>query len=502
MANWIKQLAGQTAIYGASNVISKFLNYMLFPLYLRVLDSPSEYGVVTEYYAYIVVLMVMLTYGMETGFFRFSKKVGDRNRVLSTVLTSIIITSVIFVALIVIFSQSISNAIGYTDHPEYVIMFAFILGLDAVSAIFYAKLRAENKPLKFALIKIINILSTIIFVVFFLVFAPRIFTTDNFIYRSGNGVGYIFFVNLIASLIVFLLLIRELKGVKFVFDKKLYKQILIYSLPLLLTGLTGAFNEAADKYFIKWLTVVPQDVSNVNEYVTYQLGIYGANAKLAFIMMMFVQAFRYAAEPFFFSFKKTNDGNLKIFADVMKYFVILAFVMFLVVMLNLNIFKYFMTEEYFEGLKIVFPLFISRFLVGVFFVLSFWYKLNDVTAKAIYIFFTGAILTVVLNYFMIPKFGYVGAAWTNLSVYLIMVILSFIWSRKYMKVQYEYFKILVYIVLPIIFYFFTKNINISNKVLEFAFNNLFLLLFIIFVFKIEKIKLSDLKMVYKKILKK
>jgi len=502
MSASVKQLAGQTAIYGVSTVIGRFLTFLLVPMYVRVFTA-SEYGIVTEFYAYVIVLQVLLTYGMETGFFRFSKKLDKPKTVFTTVLTSILLTSASFVSIAILFANSLSDVLGYHDNPEYVSMFALILGLDAVSAIFFAKLRAENKAKKFALIKLLNIGATLFFNIFFLILCPIFFKNNaNIIYYPNFGVGYIFLSNLISSFLVLVILLTELKGIKFKFDKVIFKQILLYSLPLLLTGLTGAFNEAADKFFIKLWTVVPPNFPDAHEYITHQLGIYGANAKLALIMMMFVQAFRYAAEPFFFSFAKGNNDNLRIFADVMKYFVILAFVLFLVIMLNLEIFKHFLSPDYFEGLSVVFPLFLSRFLVGVFFVLSFWYKLNDVTQRAIYIFVAGTVLTIVLDYFMIPKYGYLGAAWTNFFAYLLMVIFSFIWSRKYMKVNYQYMRLLIYISIPLIFYFLSTFIDFQSLLVTLSVKNLFIFLYLLLILKVEKIKYSDLQLVLNKILKK
>lgn len=505
MSNWIKQLAGQTAIYGVSSVIGRFLNYLLVPLYLHTF-LPEEYGVVTEFYAYVVVLQIVLTYGMETGFFRFTKKHNDPKSVLSTVFISIFTTTLFFVSLVSIFSESISNFLGYSNNSDYVIIFAFILGFDAVSAILFANLRVKNKAKKFAIFKLVNISVNIFFNIFFIVLCPILIKHNwsflEIIYNRDFGVGYIFVSNLLASLTVFLLLLSELKGFKLKFNFDLWKTILVYSLPLLLTGLTGAVNEMADKLFIKLWTVVPPNVADPSAYVLHELGIYGANAKLAVVMMMFVQAFRYAAEPFFFNLTKNSMDRLKIFADVMKYFIILAFTLFLFVMLNLDIFKYFLGKDYFEGLNVVFPLFLSRFLVGVFFVLSFWYKLNDVTAKAIFIFLSGVLVTVVLDYFLIPIFGYIAAAWTNFAAYFTMVIISFFWSRKYLKVKYEYFRLLIYILIPLFFYFVSLLFSFKIIFVNLLIKNIFIFIYLLIVLKVEKISLNNIKHVISKISKK
>jgi O-antigen/teichoic acid export membrane protein len=497
----LKKLAGQTAVYGMSSIIGRFLNYLLVPLYVYTFP-PEKYGIVTEFYAYVVVLQIILTYGMETGFFRFAEKSQNPDKVFTTVLTSIFSTSVLFVVLIFLFAQKISGVLGYEQHTDYVKIFALILSTDAVSAIFFARLRRLNKAVKFATFKILNIAVNIGFNLFFILLCPYLiskgFNFISFFYSESYGVGYIFLSNLFASLFVFLLFIPDLLKIKFTFDKQLLKQILLYSLPLLLTGLTGSINEMADRILLKYLTVPPDQIIDKHDYVMYQLGIYGANAKLAVVMMMFVQAFRYAAEPFFFSQAKEKKNSYKIFADVMKFYLIIAFLMFLVVLLNLDIFKYFISKEYFEGLKVVFPLFLSRLLVGVFFILSFWYKLTDLTRYGVVIFSTGAVVTLVLDFILIPKYGYIGAAWTNFSAYAVMVVFSFLWSRKYMKIPYQYFRMLFYIIFALSLYFVSQLISFNSLIIRLLLKNSLIILYIILVFKIEKLNIKNIFTTFKK----
>ncbi len=504
MENPLKKLAGQTAIYGVSSIIGRFLNYLLVPLYVYTF-KPAEYGIVIEFYAYVVVLQIILTYGMETGFFRFSKKKYDSHTVLSTVITSITSTSTLFFILILIFSDKISAFLGYENNTYYVTIFALILSVDAISAILFANLRRLNKAKKFAILKLLNISVNIALNLFFILLCPYLVKNDfnfiKYIYNPNFGVGYIFLSNLFASIFVLILLLPDIFKIKYNFDYKLLKKILIYSLPLLLTGLTGAVNEMADKVLIKHWTVVPDGIKDADSYVLRQLGLYGANSKLAVVMMMFVQAFRYAAEPFFFSYNKKSKQRLKIFADVMKYYVIFAFIMFLFIMLNLDIFKYFIGTDYFEGLNVVFPLFLSRFLVGVFFVLSFWYKLHDVTSKAIVIFSTGAIVTIVMDYFLIPEYGYIAAAWTNFTAYLVMVVFSYLWSRRYMKINFQYFRIFFYVAAPLLLYFFSKMINFTNNFVSLSLKNAMLIIYIFVVLKVEKITINDIKKLVPKKLK-
>ncbi len=489
----ISKLAGQTAIYGISSIIGRFLNYLLVPLYTYTF-APSQYGVVTEFYAYVVVLQILLTYGMETGFFRFSTKLNDINRVFSTVLTSILTTSTAFVSLILIYRHKLADLIGYHNHSDYLVIFALILSFDAVSAIFFAKLRSQNKATKFAVLKIVNISINIFFNLFFLLACPKLEGNHfiDLIYNPSYGVGYIFISNLIASLVTLLLFIPDFIKIKYKFDFHLLKQILKYSLPLLLTGLTGVVNEMADRILLKYYTTVPPGTAEPMKYVLYQLGIYGANAKLAVIMMMYVQAFRYAAEPFFFSTaKKITNETLDVFSRVMTYFIASAFLIFLGVLLNLDIIKYFISSAYFEGLKVVFPLMLSRMLVGVFFILSFWYKLTDKTHYGILIFTAGAAVTVTFDILLIPKYGYIAAAWTNFGAYAVMVTISYFWSRKYLPVHFKYGRILLYSGIAIVFYFLMKFIKLPEffKLLT---GNLLILIYIYIFAKLENIKVKKL----------
>lgn len=499
----LKSLAKQTAIYGVSSIVGRFLNYLLVPLYTYTFP-PEQYGIVTEYYAYVVVLQILMTYGMETGFFRFAKKENQPNLVLSTVLISIIVSSLIFLLLITSFSSSISSSLGYSTNI-YVNLFAFILAIDAITAILFAKLRAENKAMKFATFKIINILTNIFFNVFFIIICPFLVKKGvnlSAIYNPVFGVGYIFLANLFASIISLLLFIPDFKSIKFKFDFKLFKRILIYSLPLLLTGLAGSINEMADRILIKRLTIVPADVADKGAYLLYQLGIYGANAKLAIFMMLFVQAFRYASEPFFFSYTQDTPERNKLFSDVMRYYILFSFVFFLLIMLNLRIFKYFIGSSYYEGLNIVFPLFLSRILLGTFFILSFWYKLYDVTYKSIYIYIIGVSVVLLYNFYFLPRQGYIAAAWANFFTYLAMSFFSYIWSTKYMKVNYNWKKLSIYVLIPIVLYFISKQFPIKNLILSLLFNNGMLLFYLILIFRMEKLSIKSILNRIKSLIKK
>ncbi len=483
--NPIKKLFSQTAVYGLTTIIGRLLNYLLVPLYTYHFP-PQDYGVVTELYAYAVLLQILLTYGMETGYFRFSEKNYTSDQVFSTAFSSLFTTSTIFVITILYFSKPIADFLGYSNHVDYIVFLAIILGTDAVSAIFFARLRQQNKVWTFAGMKILNILLNIGFNLYFILLCPKLYahSPHSFLcsfYNPHIGVGYIFISNLIASVTIFVLFLPTLIKIKYRPSLRLLLSMLAYSLPLLITGLTGAVNEVADRIMLKFLTVVPPGVQDAHEYVMYQLGIYGANAKIAVIMMLFVQAFRYAAEPFYFSYAKEADHK-EVFADVMKFYIILGVGIFLFVMLFLDVIKYFISPRYFSGLKIVFPLLWSRLLVGVFFLLSFWYKLTDRTHYGIVIFFIGAVITLVMNYLLIPKYGYVSCAWTNFTTYLTMVTISLLWGKKYLPVKYDFKTIFFYIGLGLALYFgfkfITRGIESWHKYL---FSMLFLSVYFVVV---------------------
>ncbi len=327
--NPLKKLAGQTAIYGLSSVVGRLLNYLLVPLYTRYF-LPEEYGVVTELYAYVAFLVIILTYGLETAFFRFSQTEKNNRVVYSTSLISLLFTSLLFIFLMFTFSESISSSIGYPNNQEYVKWFAIIIGLDAISSISFAKLRALNKATRFALIRLVNIFVNIGLNLFFIIYCPYAIENNlpslnfvNSVYSSSVGVGYIFVANLFASVVTILMLLPEMINSVWVFDKKLWGKMMIYASPLLIAGLAGITNETIDRILLKYL--LPDNLN-----VSKEIGLYGAFYKLSIIMILFIQTFRFAAEPFYFA-QEREVNSKKIYADVMKYFVIVISVIFLIV---------------------------------------------------------------------------------------------------------------------------------------------------------------------------
>ena len=451
MKNPIKQLFGQTVVYGLGIVLPRLLNYLLLtPFYTRVFDK-ATYGIITELYAYVVFLLVILTYGMETGYFRYASHSNDRERIYTTVLSSLFLTSSVFILMVLLFAGSIGSLMGYGSNPEYIRWLAAIVGIDAFTAIPFARIRLKNQPGKYALIRIIEVLINIGLNLFFLYYCPRNPESDivRLVYREDIGVGYVLISNLVASLTKILLLTGEiLAAFRSAFDRSKLLLILRYSYPLLIAGLAGTVNEALDRILLKHL--IP-----AGQYPMEQLGVYGANYKLAVLMTLFVQMFKYAAEPFFFS--RANDKNAKLlYADVMNYFVASGLVIFLAVTIYLDYFILFIGSGFREGVHIVPVVLIANLIMGIFFNLSIWYKLTNRTLTGAVLVLTGAAVTVIINVLFIPRFGYVASAWAHLICYSAMVLLSYTWSRKHYAVPYKAGRILVYMALALVIYFFNK----------------------------------------------
>ncbi len=447
----IKKLAGQTAIYGLSSIVGRLINYLLVPFYTRVF-STAEYGVVSELFAYAAFLMILFTYGMETSFFHFSEKKADRRSVYSTGFVSLAGTSFLLAFLMILFSDSIAGWLRYDDYPEYVTWFACILFLDAVAAIPFASLRQRNKAKRFVSIKLINISLNVFFNVFFLVGCPAWSGGEGawagFIdafYAPGVGVGYVFISNLLASLVTLVILAPELKGISWKPDFALLREMVVYGLPLLVAGLAGMINETLDRAVYKFLAPDP-------DLALRELGVYSACYKLSIVMTLFIQTYRYAAEPFFFS-QQDKDNSRELYASVMKYFVIACSFIFLVVLLFLDIFKLFIGEQFRGGLKVVPVLLLANMCLGIYFNLSMWYKLTGKTRYGAYFSILGALVTIVLLFALIPSMGYMGAAWATLACYAVMMVVSYLTGRKAYPVPYDLQRIGAYIILALVVYF-------------------------------------------------
>ncbi len=455
MAGIIKKLAGQTALYGLSSVLPRFLNYALVPLH-TALYSTNQYGIITEMYAYVAFLVILLTYGMETAYFRFTNKEGnEESLVFGTVLRSVLATSFVFIITAIFFQQGIADWLKYPNHSEYVVWFAIIIGLDAISAIPLARLRHQNKPIRFASINLSSVIVNVALNFFFLGYCMTNYQAGNTnviidaLYSPEIGVGYVFISNLAASIFKILMSIPILYRVKLTFDLSLLKKLLIYGSPLLIAGLAGIVNETLDRILLKHLLY--DTLGEVK--AMSQLGIYGACYKLSIIITLFIQAFRYAAEPFFFAQAK-NKNAPEVYANVMNYFVAVCGLIFLGVTLYLDIIKYFIpNSDYWAGLKVVPILLLANICLGIYFNQSIWYKMTDKTKYGAYIAIGGAIITIALNLLLIPTMGYMGSAWTTLVVYALMVISSYFLGQKHFPVPYNLTKVGSYLGMSLILFF-------------------------------------------------
>lgn len=484
--NPLKRLAGQTAIYGLSSIIGRLLNYLLVPLHTRVF-APEQFGIITEMYAYVAFLLIILTYGFETAYFRFSIKDESKDKVFSTSMISLLVSSSGFLLLCVIFSQPIANAIRYPNHSEYVIWFAMILAADAITAVPFSKLRYDNKPIQFAFIKITGISINIGLNVFFIWLCPIWYAAASpegkelmhWFFNPETEVGYVFIANLLASLTTLLLLSPTIIKMKWQFDQALWKEMFRYAFPLLIGGLAGITNEMFSRTSMKYQ--LPEDRA------MYELGIFGACYKVAILMTLFIQTFRFAAEPFFFSQAKEQNAK-QLYAEVMKYFVIICSIIFLGIMLFLDVVSLFIDKAYHEGLGVVPILLMANIFLGIFFNLSIWFKLNDKTHLGAWLSIVGAILTVILNYWWIPLYSYQGAAWATFVVYFVMMLMSYILGRYYYPVPYPIGKIIAYPLVAYLVYEAAERIIIGQDISAYLLRCLILFVFIGTIFFIEKPK--------------
>ncbi len=482
--NPLKKLASQTAIYGLPTIVGRLLNYFLTPLYTYMYTT-SEFGDVTSAYAYVSFLLVFLTYGMETSLFRFSQTEIEKEKVYASALISLLVSSVSFVLIAGLFAIPISETLKFSGHPEYIIWFAIILGCDAFSAIPFARLREQGKAKRFAIIRSLNILINIGLNLFFIWFCKGVHESSDSsfkafvdsIYNPEIGIGYIFISNLWASVITLLLLTPEIISVKWKMDIEIWKRMMKYGIPLLIAGLAGMTNETLDRTLIPYL--LPEEVGKS------QNGIYGACYKVAILMTIFIQAFRFAAEPFFFSQSKEKDSK-ETNAVIMKYFVIICSTIFLGTTMNLDWIQYFVGADFRKGMDVVPILLLANLFLGIFINQSIWYKLTGQTGYGAILTIFGAIITISLNLYWIPRIGYMGSAWATLICYGSMMIVSYFLGNKHYPVNYDLKRILGYLGLSLTLYFISRLIKTETVTINLLLNNLLLVAFVGFVWKMEK----------------
>lgn len=456
----LKSLAKETAIYGMSSIVGRFLNYLLVPVYTSSMSAQSGgYGVVTNIYAWVALILVILTCGMETGFFRYANKEGeDAQKVYSTTLLGVGGFSLSFLLLGLLFLQPIAGWLEYADHPWYVGMMMMVVAMDAIQCIPFAYLRYQKRPLRFAALKLLFIALNI---------------SLNLIYYVGMGgkeVGCAFLINLVCTSVVMLCLIPELRPCRYGFDRALYRRMLNYSFPLLLLGVAGILNQVADKIIFPFVYPDPSQAS-------VELGIYGAASKIAMVMAMLTQAFRFAYEPFVFG-KSRDKDNLQMYAQAMKFFIIFTLMAYLAVLFYLDVLKFIIGRDYWPGLRVVPIVMAAEIFMGIYFNLSFWYKLTDQTKWGAWFSLAGCSVLVLLNLLLIPRYSYMGCGWAGLAGYGTAMLLSyFIGQRKY-PIPYNLRAIGGYVLLAVLLYALSAVVEVEHLVLRLAFRSLLLLLFL------------------------
>jgi len=460
MAN-LKSLAKDTVIYGLSSIMARFINYLLVPIQTAKFNAAGgQYGIITNVYAYVALLIIILTYGMETTFFRFMSKEGeDPKKVYATTLRMVATTSTVFALLVILFNHQIAGLLGYSDHPEYILVMYVTVAIDAFTAIPFAYLRYAHRPIKFACLKILNIVFNIALNILYLIVLPY-FKINLFGIYDDNftlDVVWVFYINMFCSVATLLMLWKELSGFRNPFDWTTCKRMLSYTWPLLVMGLAGQLNQCASQI------IFPFVYDGTATEARTQLGIYGACIKIAMIMVMITQAFRYAYEPFVFGKVKDKD-NKQTYAKAMKYYIIFTLLAFLCVMGYMDILKYIVGKSYWEGLEIVPIVMAAEIMFGIFFNLSFWYKLTDRTIWGAYFSGIGAVVLIAIDIIFIPRFSYWACAWAGFTSYAASMVLSYFFGQKYYPINYPIREILFYVVMAAIAF---AIISASNAYMSF-----------------------------------
>ena len=477
----IKKLVSQTAIYGLSSVIGRLLNFLLVPLYTGIF-APEEYGVLSELMVVVAFAMVVLTYGFETAFFRFTNKENDSEKVLSTGFISLLTSSILFLFIASNHSQNIANLLHVPEHPNFINWLVWILILDVLTTLPFAKLRVCDRAWRFAFIRLTNITVNIGLNLFFYLLCPYLLKQEialeiiNGVYDPNVGIGYIFISNLIASSVMLILLSPEIFKLKFSFDFQIWKKMIKYGFPLLIGGLAYVTNEMVDRLLLEYL--LPADTA------TAQVGIYSACYKVAVFMSLFIQAFRFGAEPFFFAQAQKKDAKEQ-YEIVMRYFIAFTAFIFLSINLFIDIIKHFIQDEaYHAGLDVVPILLLANLFLGMYYNLSVWYKVSEKTRFGAYLSVAGAAITIGLNILLIPTMSYMGSAWATLICYASMCVMSYVFSRRHYPISYNWKHISFYLISALsLFYIWTLWHDD-----HFIMSSLFCIIYIFSVVVLEKRK--------------
>lgn len=483
----IKKLAGQTLWYGLPTIGSRFLGYIL-NFSLTFIYQAVDTADLTQIYAIVPFLNIVFTYGVETSYFRFIQS-KDKDRLYNTLNVSVLVSTIFFSLVLLLFSQQLADATLMTEHPEYFTWLTGIILLDTLATLPFAKLRQEGRPRKYALVRISGIVINVLVVVFFIGVCPQL-AKDNpgslllIFYDPSIGIGYYLIGNLIGSALTFTLLFKEWSGFRFQFDGKLWKEVMKYAYPLVIVGLGGMINEMLSRLVYQHVVVLPEAEAK------RQLGIFAANYRLAVLITIFIQMFRMAAEPFFFNQSKEANAA-KTYARVMKFFVIACCCMFLVIGLFLDVFEKILTvkyAEYGEGIHIVPILAMGSVFLGIYYNLSIWYKLTDKNLYGAAITLAGAVITILLNIWWIPIFGYTGSAWATFCCYAFMMLVSYLLGQKHYPIPYARKKLISYLVLTTLVFLLHKVLRMISDNIYFSISGAVILLvgFLWFVARVER----------------
>lgn len=493
MAN-LKSLLKDTAIYGISSIAGRFVNYLLVPIQTAAwAASGGQYGVVTNVYAYTALLLVILTYGMETTFFRYANKTEENPQtVYSTTLITVGFSSLAFIIAVLLFIHPLASFMGYADHPDWVAVMFVCVAIDAFKCIPFAYLRYKKRPIKFATIQLSNVLLNVVFNIVYLFVLPALRINPFGLYDANFtlDVGMVFYINLLCTAIVTLMFWQELTGFRYRFDPQLLRRMLRYAWPLLILGIAGILNQTFDKIAFPFLYHGADAKA--------QLSIYGATVKIAMVMAMITQAFRYAYEPFVFGKAKESD-NRDTYAKAMKFFIIFTLLAFLMVIGYMDILRYIIpNHDYWEGLKVVPIVMAAEIMMGIYFNLSFWYKLIDRTIWGAYFSGIGCVVLIAVNIIFVPQYSYMACAWGGFAGYGIAMLLSYFVGQKYYPINYPIKEIMVYVALALVL---TVGMIAANKYLDtlpaMAVNTLLGLVFVAYIIK-KDFPLSSLPVIGKK----
>ena len=479
----MKNLAKQTAIYGVSSILGRFLNWCLAPMYTYVLADQAEYGIYTNIYAWVALLLVILTYGMETGLFRFMNKSDENPKdVYSSILCCVGGTSLLFSLLIVCLSGNVSAFLNYGNHADYVAIMGVIVAVDAFCCIPMAYLRHQNRSTKFAIVNLVLIAVNIFFNIFFLIVCPWLHNVApqliSWFYSPDYSVGYVFVANLFSTFAKLVMLLPEIRQANLHVDNAVLKRVLKYSLPLLVLGVAGIMNQTLDKILFPYLYSMG---GHTVEDAHSQLGIYGACFKVAMVMMMFTQAFRYAYEPFIFAQNKNGDERKKA-ADATKFFFIFSLLIFLGMVFYLDVLKLVIHNSYWEGLKVVPVILLSYLFQGLYFNLSMWYKLSDKTYFGAILSLIGLVITIVINVFFVPQYGYMASSMASFVCFLTIMVISYLLGQKFYPVPYDLKSVALYFCVAMAM-FAVSRFSPLTGVAMYVQNTLLLIVYLALLFK-------------------